>query len=121
MVCAARYRFAESHGLGETLASVSVILRRHPDRVVGADVAFILTESLPARRSAEGYLGTMPELIAEVRSRSDWTSEIAAKNEEYFAAHAADGSVQIYRDTDTLVFGQLPAFVVPVADLFAGT
>ncbi|MEO2090295.1 MAG: Uma2 family endonuclease [Gemmataceae bacterium] len=94
LVCAALFRFAESHGLGETLASVGVILRRNPDRVVGADAAFILTASLPVRRSAEGYLETIPELIVEVRSRNDWTPEIAAKNEEYFAVDAkADWSV----------------------------
>lgn len=133
-----RYLFdAQDLGLGEVLAEVAVVLRRNPDRVVGADAAFILTASLPVRRSAEGYLETIPELVVEVRSRNDWTPEIAAKNEEYFAAgvrvvwvidpaartvaaHAADGSVQIFRDTDTLACHLLPGFAVPVANLFVG-
>ena len=105
--------------------------------MVGADAAFILTASLPVRRSAEGYLETIPELVVEVRSRNDWSPEIAAKNEEYFAAgvrvvwvldptartvaaHNADGSVQVFRDADALTCGLLPGFSVPVATLFAG-
>src|SRR6185437_1976586 len=33
---------AEDRGLGEVSAEVAIILRRNPDRVVGADAAFIL-------------------------------------------------------------------------------
>lgn len=59
-VCAALSRSAESRGLGETLASVGIVLRRNPDRVVGADAAFILSASLPVRRSAEGIWKPSP-------------------------------------------------------------
>jgi Uma2 family endonuclease len=128
---------AEDSGLGEARGEVSVILRRNPDRVVAPDAAFILTASLPARRSPEGYLETIPELVVEIRSKNDTMPEVVAKNEEYFragvqvvwvidpaartvAAHAADGSVQIFRDTDALVCHLLPGFAVPVANLFAG-
>ena len=118
-VCAALSRSAESRGLGETLASVGIVLRRNPDRVVGADAAFILSASLPVRRSPEGYLETIPEIVIEVRSPNDTGPEITAKNEESFAAgvrvvwlldptartvalHNADGSVQLFRDSDAL-------------------
>lgn len=133
-----RYLFdAQDLGLGEVLGEVAVVLRRNPDRVVGADAAFIFTASLPVRRSAEGYLETIPELIVEVRSPNDWAPEITAKNQEYFAAgvrvvwvidptartvaaHNADGSVQLFRDTDVLTCAFLPGVSIPVASLFAG-
>jgi Uma2 family endonuclease len=128
---------AEDAGLGEARGEVGIILRRNPDRVVGADAAFILTASLPVRRSPEGYLETIPELVVEVRSKNDTNPEIVGKNEEYFragvqvvwvidpaartvAAHNADGSVQIFRDADALTCGLLPGFTLPVANLFAG-
>lgn len=129
---------AEARGLGEAWNEVGIILRRNPDRLVGADAAFILTASLPARLSPEGCLETIPELVVEVRSRNDWAPEIAAKNAEYFAAgvrvvwvldrtvrtvaaHNADGSVQLFRDADALTCPLLPGFSAPVATLFAGS
>ena len=128
---------AEARGLGEARGEVGIVLRRSPDRVVGADAAFILAASLPARRSPEGYLETIPELVVEIRSRNDTGPEVVAKCEEYFAAgvrvvwvidpaartvaaHNADGSVQVVRDPDPLTCGLLPGFAVPVANLFAG-
>lgn len=133
-----RYLFdAQDLGLGEVRGEVGIVLRRNPDRVVGTDAAFILSASLPVRRSPEGYLETIPELVVEVRSKNDSNPEVVGKNEEYFragvqvvwvidpaartvAAHHADGAVQIFRDTDTLTCGLLPGFAVPVANLFAG-
>jgi Uma2 family endonuclease len=128
---------AEDAGLGEARGEVGIVLRRNPDRVVGADAAFILTASLPVQRSVEGYLETIPELVVEVRSPNDWAPEITAKNQEYFAAgvrvvwvldpsartvaaHNADGSVQLFRAGEQLTCDLLPGFSVPVASLFAG-
>ena len=54
----------KGHGKASS-GEVSVILRRGPDRVVGADAAFITLKSLPIRRSSEGYLETIPELVVE--------------------------------------------------------
>lgn len=50
---------------------VGVILRRSPDRVVGADILFIAPSRLPVRQSDEGYLETMPDLVVEVVSMKD--------------------------------------------------
>lgn len=130
---------AEDKGLGEVRGEVGIILRRNPDRVVGADAAFILTRSLPARVSEEGYLETIPEIVVEVRSKNDSVPQIAAKNEEYFragvllvwvldpaactvSAHRPDYSVQVFRTTDALTCDDLlPGFAVPVDRLFAGS
>lgn len=75
--------------------------------------------------------------MIEVRSPNDTGPEITAKNEESFAAgvrvvwlldptartvalHNADGSVQLFRDSDALTCPLLPGFSVPVASLFVG-
>src|SRR5688500_7325305 len=46
----------EEKGHGKVRGEVGILLRRNPDRLVGADAAFILTASLPVVRSPEGYL-----------------------------------------------------------------
>ena len=117
---------------------MAIILRRNPDRVVGADAAFILSKSLPVRKSPEGYLLTIPELVVEVRSKNDSRPEIAAKYDEYFAAGVeliwiidpdartvtiscrgkTDDTLQT---SDTLVCQLIPGFTVPVANLFRGS
>jgi Uma2 family endonuclease len=128
---------AQLLGLGQARGEVGIILRRNPDRVVGADAAFILTASLPVRRSDEGYLETIPEIVVEVRSKNDTRPEVLDKCDEYhragvqevwvidpdvrtLAAHALDGSVRVLRETDTLTSDLLPGFAVPVAALFVG-
>lgn len=128
----------ERLGLGEVRAEVSVILRRNPDRVVVPDAAFVLARSLPVRRSKEGYLETIPEIVVEVRSKNDRANEVRAKKEEYFAAgvllvwvlDSDDRTVTAHRPnqpphtltkSDTLTAEDLlPGFSVPVAKLFAG-
>lgn len=129
---------AERAGLGEAVDEVGVVLRRNPDRVAGPDAAFILSVSLPARLSPEGYLETIPEIVVEVRSPNDTMPQVVAKADEYFAAgvrvvwvvdpsartvadRRPDGSVVVLRETDTLTCDLLPGFAVPVARLFVGT
>lgn len=129
---------AEDRGLGEVCAEVGIVLRRKPDRVVGADAAFILTASLPVRRSKEGYLETIPEIVVEVRSKNDSSNEVRAKKDEYFAAgvqlvwvvdtddktvaaYRPGRDVQLFTCDDSLSTSLLPGFSVPVAKLFAGS
>ena len=128
----------EDRGLGEVCAEVGIVLRRKPDRVVGADAAFILTASLPARRSKEGYLETIPEIVVEVRSKNDSSNEVRAKKEEYFAAgvqlvwvldpdektvaaYQPGCDVQLFTCADSLSTPLLLGFSIPVAKLFAGS
>ncbi|MBX9581706.1 MAG: Uma2 family endonuclease [Gemmataceae bacterium] len=127
----------EEKGLGEVWAEVGIVLRRDPDRVVGADCAFVLAESLPVRESVEGYLETIPELVVEVRSKNDTGPEEAAKRDEYFAAgvklvwavdpaartvtaHQPGQPDQVFAEADTLTCPLIPGFAVPVARLFVG-
>jgi Uma2 family endonuclease len=128
----------EEKGHGEVRGEVAIILRRNPDRVVGADAAFILNKSLPVRMSPEGYLLTIPELVVEIRSKNDSRPEIVAMNDEYFAAGVEliwvidpdartiaisrrGQTDQILQIADTLTCQLIPGFAVPVANLFRGS
>jgi Uma2 family endonuclease len=127
----------QHRGIGEARGETGVILRRNPDRVVGPDAVFILARSLPTRRTPEGYLETIPELVVEVRSKNDTNAEIVAKAEEYFAAgvqvvwivdpttrtlaaHRPDTSVIVFRGDEPVTCDLLPGFAVPAARFFDG-
>lgn len=129
---------AQTLGLGEVRGEVGIVLRRNPDRVVGADAAFILTASLPVKRSQEGYLETIPEIVVEIRSKNDTNPEVDSKTAEYHRAGVvevwvidpdartvticrANQSVTVFPDTATLTSALLPGFAVPVGGLFAGS
>jgi Uma2 family endonuclease len=66
---------------------VGIILWREPaDRVVGADVVFVATRSLPIKRSKEGWLETIPDLVVEVRSKNDTDASVEQKVKDYLLA-----------------------------------
>lgn len=116
---------------------VPVVLGRNPDTVVAADAAFLTNDQLPAPRSREGYLETVPALVVEVRSKNDTNTEVAAKVAAYLAGgarvvwvadprprtvavHRAGQPVVTLGMSDTLTADDIiPGFSVPVADLFA--
>jgi Uma2 family endonuclease len=127
----------ERRGLGKVRCGETyVILRRNPDRVVGADALFIASASLPIRRSGEGYLETIPELVLEVRSKNDTQPEIDHKVNDYlqagvrvvWVADPATGTVTAYRPgaapqvfgvQDTLTIDDvIPGFRMAVRDVF---
>lgn len=66
--------------------SVGIVLWRHPDRVVGADAVFIANASLPIRRSPEGCLETIPDLVVEVVSKNDTRPYVVQKVSDYLSA-----------------------------------
>lgn len=76
----------ERKGLGQAWSEVGIILWRDPDRVVGADAAFVTNECLPVRESPEGYLQTIPNLVVEIRSKNDTPAYIQRKVQDYLAA-----------------------------------
>jgi Uma2 family endonuclease len=115
---------------------VGIVLWRNPDRVVGADGAFITNASLPIRQSPEGYLETIPELILEVMSKNDSVPAVESKVGDYLragvrvvlvanpatrmvTAYRLGQTPQIFQETDMLsVDDVLPGLQVPVAELF---
>jgi Uma2 family endonuclease len=127
----------ERRGFGKARSGdVGIILWRNPDRLVGADAAFISNASLPIRCSSEGYLETIPELIFEARSKNDTMPEILAKVADYhkagvrvvWVADPGPKTVTEYRPgqppkvfgiNDTLTVNDLiPGFRMPVQQVF---
>ena len=126
----------EHRGLGKARTEVGLILRRNPDRLVCPDALFSATPSLPLRRSSEGYLETIPDLVVEVRSPNDTGPAVQAKVDEYLAAgvrvvwvadpagqtvtaHRLNQPPQVFGPADTLTVPDvIPGFQFPVADLF---
>jgi Uma2 family endonuclease len=127
----------ERRGLGKARSGdVAVILWRDPDRVVGADVVFVATRSLPIRLSREGYLETIPDLAVEVRSKNDSWPAVLAKVKDYLAAGVqvvwvadpTDRTVtafrrgkrpRVFKETDTLtVEDVIPGFQMAVSAVF---
>jgi Uma2 family endonuclease len=134
---AAELKFqGERKGHGKVRTEVGVILWRNPDRVVTPDVLFIANKSLPVRRSPEGYVETIPELVVEIRSKSDSLKYVERKAQHYLkagveivwiadpesatvAAHTSTGEPIIYREGDILQLPSLiPGFSVSVTDAF---
>ena len=127
----------ERKGYGKARSGdVGVILWRNPDRVVGSDAVFIANTSLPIRRSPEGYLETIPDLVVKVVSKNDTRPYVARKVADYLTAgvrvvwvanpadqtiteHRADGEPVIHQSTDLLtVEDVIPGFQLPVVEAF---
>lgn len=77
----------EGWSLGEVYTGeTGIVLWRNPDRVVGADIAFISKPSLPVQESREGYLETIPDLVVEVVSKNDTGPYVQRKVDDYLRA-----------------------------------
>ena len=126
----------EDKGHGKAYTEVGIVLARNPDHVVGADAAFVAKRSLPAREAPEGYLETIPELVAEVRSKNDTAAEVKGRVTDYLTAgvqlvwiidpasesvteHRPKSPLTTYHKTDTLACDEIiPGFRLPLAGLF---
>jgi Uma2 family endonuclease len=71
---------------GRTFCGTGVVLRRNLDALYCPDVAFVSNDLLPLQLSREGYLETMPDIVAEVRSKNDTTPEVVTKVGNYHQA-----------------------------------
>jgi Uma2 family endonuclease len=126
----------EEKGHGKSYTEVGIILARKPDDVRGADAAFIMKQSLPARESPVGFLEKIPELIIEIKSKNDTATEIAEKVADYLEAgaklvwvlepaiesviaHRPNSQPKSYRQTDALTCEDIiPGFRLVAAELF---
>lgn len=131
---AALHYQGELRGLGKSRGEVGVILWRNPDRLVAPDALFIANSSLPIRRSSEGYLETIPDLVVEVRSKNDTQPAIQRKVDDYLTAgvkvvwvvdpsartvtaHRRDVEPQVFLEDDTLIVEDvIPGFQLLVRD-----
>lgn len=87
LIASALIEAGQKRGCGEvSCGETGILLWRNPDRVVGADVAFVAAPSLPARHTSEGYLETIPDLVVEVVSKNDTAPYIQRKVDDYLKA-----------------------------------
>jgi Uma2 family endonuclease len=126
----------ERRGHGKArCGDVGIVLARNPDHVDGADAVFITNARLPIRRSPEGYLETIPELIVEVRSKNDTLAALERKAQDYLQASAVvvwvvdpinrnvveyrpGGASRTYAEDDTLTVPDLiPGFALLVREV----
>ena len=125
------------HGVARC-GEVGVILGRGPDKLVGADALFICNARLPIKTSPEGYLETIPDLVAEVRSKNDRPAAVTRKVARYLAAgvrlvwvldpepktvtaHRPGQTPRVFAASEMLTADDvIPGFSTPVADLFHG-
>jgi Uma2 family endonuclease len=128
--------FVAAHKLGWiTGGEVGIYTRRSPDRVRGADIAFVSRER-SSDRPSKGFLTVAPDLVVEIVSPDDRWQSIRDKLEEYFAigvhrvwiVEPETRTVLVYRsvtemrklgEADLLTGeGVLEGFSLPVAELF---
>jgi Uma2 family endonuclease len=129
--------FVKSRRLGHVLGGeVGVYTQRGPDRVRGADVAYLSNERYARRGRAGGFLEVAPDLVVEILSPNDTVGELTQKLREYFAigvrvvwvadpaarcvfVHRSLTDVREFRESDRLPGDDvLPGFDEPVAALF---
>ncbi len=80
-------QFAMDRDLGHVLTNDSgVITERDPDTVRGADVAFYRYERLARGPLPQGYLPVVPDVVFEVLSPSDRSSELLDKAADFLRA-----------------------------------
>ena len=69
-------------------AETGFVLSRNPDTVVGADVAFIRADRIPASGLPKGFWEGAPDLTVETISPSDSLEDVEEKVDAYLAAGA---------------------------------
>jgi len=83
---ASLYNFVDSHALGRVLtAETGFVLRRNPDTVRAADVAFVRRERVPVPPPG-GFAEIPPDLVIEVLSPNDRPGEVLSKIGDWLAA-----------------------------------
>lgn len=141
-VCANVSFVLESYGrqssTGYTLSNdTAVLIKRDPDTVRGADVAFYSEARWPRRQAGSRLAPVVPDLVVEVFSPGDRPAAIREKVNEYLTAgvplvwmvYPARREVAVYRPEDPIPtilhendslaeLPELPGFRCLVADFF---
>lgn len=131
-------RFVQQCQLGwVVVGEVGIYIRRNPDTVRGADVAFLSKDRTPEGPPA-GFLTVAPEVVIEIVSPTDRRQDLQEKIEDYFAADVdqvwvvepATRSFQVFDSpADMRKFteedhfeaeGALKGFSLRISDLFEG-
>jgi Uma2 family endonuclease len=130
-------QFVDLHHLGRiVVGDAGVVTQRDPDTVRGPDVAFYSYQRIPEGPLPQEYWPTSPELVIEVRSKTDRWKDIVLKVAEYLSAnvqtvavidpeshrfhvYSANSETTILSAEDLLTFPEvLPGFEDLVQKLF---
>jgi Uma2 family endonuclease len=127
----------EARDLGVTFAAeTGFFLRQDPDTVRAPDVAFVSTVRLGDLADHPGFLPLAPDLVAEIVSPGDSSSEVEAKANDWLNAgvrivlvvdpqtatirdYRSAGQIQVYSGGHVDLTDVLPGFHLDVAELFA--
>jgi Uma2 family endonuclease len=129
-------QWLEEHPIGElAVGEVGFRLRRDPDTVRAADVAFVRSERLAGGLLPKGYFEGAPDLAVEIVSPGDTASEVEEKVRAWLdggagavwvvypsapslTAFRSDGSAHHHGPQDAVDGGDvLPGFGMRLADL----
>jgi Uma2 family endonuclease len=78
---------SRAHGLGRvSCGEVLYIVRRNPDRVRAADIAFIRQDRVPPLEARQHILEVIPDFVVEILSKSDTIEEISDKIDDWLEA-----------------------------------
>ncbi|MCO6458234.1 MAG: Uma2 family endonuclease [Pirellulaceae bacterium] len=109
-------RHVREKSLGVTFAAeTGFLLRRDPDTVRAPDVAFVSRERMADWSDHPGYLPLAPDLVAEVVSPSDSSSQVEGKARDWLDAGVRlvlivdpqSATIRVYRSRDPIqVFSQ---------------
>jgi Uma2 family endonuclease len=115
---------------------VLYIVRRNPDRVRAADIAFLRQDRVPSLEARQHIMEVIPDLVVEILSKSDTIEEINAKIDDWLHAGVQmlwvvdpfRRTVTIYRPgLDPVLLGEratlegdpvVPGFRCSVAEIF---
>jgi Uma2 family endonuclease len=127
-----------AHGLGRVSSGeVLCIVRRNPDRVRAADIAFIRQERVPSLEARQHIMEVIPDLVVEILSKSDTIEEVNDRIDDWLHAGVQmlwvvdpfRRTLTIYQPgRDPSLLGEhgtlegdpvVPGFRCPVAEMFA--
>jgi Uma2 family endonuclease len=127
-----------AHGLGRvSCGEILCIVRRNPDRVRAADIAFVRQERVPPLEARQHIMEVIPDLVVEILSKHDTVEEISGKIDDWIGAGVQmlwivdpfRRTVTIYQPGhDPSLLGEhgslegdpiIPGFRCPVAEIFA--
>jgi Uma2 family endonuclease len=131
--------FVRAYQLGRVLTGeVGFVLRRDPDTVQAADIAFIRADRLPPEGLPFGFFEGAPDLAVEILSPFDRYPDLLRKVSQWLeagtrlvwvvdparrtvTAFQSDGTLRLLDESAELDGGDvLPGFRHPVRDLFEG-
>ena len=79
--------YVEANDLGETFAAeTGFLIEKDPDTVRAPDAAFVSHKKLNETDQSSAYLPLSPDLVVEVVSPSDSSSDVEAKAEQWLSA-----------------------------------